>query len=187
MEKNDLSSKKTLKRSDDLILSSSDRTTRAGLISPPEKNNDVCLYEGSSAITGILGKANSHFDPTQNGVGDCITTLRQLLIGAFLLALSLPPCPLLCLSFYLKLSGRSGRNCLLFPPVLSSYNESLDTLFSWVTTQLLSWPEGERYSSPLQSLASSLFLSYPLFSFLELEASYCPIKILRPSGFLDFH
>ena len=31
------------------------------------------------------------------------------------LVLFSPPCPLLHLSFYLKLCGRSGRNCLLFP------------------------------------------------------------------------
>ena len=34
------------------------------------------------------------------------------------LALSSPPYPLAHLSFYLKLCGRSGRNCLLSPPVL---------------------------------------------------------------------
>ena len=42
----------------------------------------------------------------------------------------LDPSPLLHLSSYLKLCGRSGRNCLLFPPVLSDYNGSLDTRFS---------------------------------------------------------
>ena len=31
-------------------------------------------------------------------------------------------CPLLHLFFYLNLSGRSGRNCFLSPPVLSRYN-----------------------------------------------------------------
>ena len=38
------------------------------------------------------------------------------------LFLSSPPCPLLHLSPYLKRCGRSGRNSLLFPPVLSGYN-----------------------------------------------------------------
>ena len=42
----------------------------------------------------------------------------------------LPPCPLLCLSFYLDPSGRSGRNCLLSPPVLLYCNGSI------------SWPDG---------------------------------------------
>ena len=38
-------------------------------------------------------------------------------------------CPLLHLSFYLKLSGRSGRNCLVSPPVLSGYIGSPDSCF----------------------------------------------------------
>ena len=63
------------------------------------------------------------------------------------------------LSFYLKLSARSGRNCLLSPPVLSGYNGSPDTRFSWGTTRLRSWPDGERYLRPLQSLVVSLVLS----------------------------
>ena len=75
------------------------------------------------------------------------------------LVLSLPLCPLLDLSFYLKLCGRSGRNCLLSPPVLSSYNGSPDTRFSWGTTRLMSWPDGERYSCPLQSLVVSFLRS----------------------------
>ena len=37
---------------------------------------------GVSGVTGTLEKANSHFDPTQKGVGDRTTTLRRLLIGA---------------------------------------------------------------------------------------------------------
>ena len=40
------------------------------------------------------------------------------------LVLSSPLCPLLHLSFYLKLCGRSGRNRLLSPPALSDYNGS---------------------------------------------------------------
>ena len=68
------------------------------------------------------------------------------------LVLSSPPCPLLHLSSYLKLCYRSGRNCLLFLPVLSDYNGSPDTRFSWGTTQLTSWPDGERYLRPRQSL-----------------------------------
>ena len=80
------------------------------------------------------------------------------------LVLSSPPCPLLHLSFYLKLCGRSGRNCLLSPPVLSGYNESPDTRFSRETTWLMSWPDGERYLRPPQSLVVSLLL--PLVSVL---------------------
>ena len=72
------------------------------------------------------------------------------------LVLSSPPCPLLHLSCYLKLSG---RNCLLSPPVLSGYNGSPDTRFSWEMMRLMSWPNGERYLVPMQSLVVSLLLS----------------------------
>ena len=68
-------------------------------------------------------------------------------------------CPLLHLSSYLKLCGRSGRNCLLCPPVLSAYNGSPNTRFSLGTTRLMSWPDGERYLRPPQSLVVSLLLS----------------------------
>ena len=63
------------------------------------------------------------------------------------------------LSFYLKLCGRSGRNCLLSPPVLSGYNGSPDTHFSRGTTRLMSWPDGERYLHPPLFLVVSLLLS----------------------------
>ena len=43
--------------------------------------NIVCVRR-VPAETGTLGKANSHFDPTQNRVENRITTLRRLLIGA---------------------------------------------------------------------------------------------------------
>ena len=68
------------------------------------------------------------------------------------------PCRLLHLSSYLKLCGRSGRNCLLSPPVLSGYNGSPDTRFSRGTTRLMSWPDRVRYLRPPQSLVVS-FLS----------------------------
>ena len=61
--------------------------------------------------------------------------------------------------FYFKLSGRSGRNCLLPPPVLSGYDGSLDTRFSQGTTRLMSWPDRECYLHSLQSLVVSLLLS----------------------------
>ena len=81
------------------------------------------------------------------------------------LVLSSPPCPLLHLFFYLKLCGRSGRNCF-FSPVLSGYNGSLDTHFCQGTMWLMSWPVGERHLCPPQSLVVSLssYLLYPLFS-----------------------
>ena len=84
----------------------------------------------------------------------------SLLFSSYLtLLLSLPPFPLLRLSYYLKLCGRSGRNCLLSHPVLSGYNGTPDTRFSRGTTRLISWPDAERYLRPPQSLAVSLFLS----------------------------
>ena len=45
---------------------------------------------------------------------------------------------LLHLSAYLKLCGRSGRNCLLSPPVLLGYYGSPDTRFYRGTTRLMS-------------------------------------------------
>ena len=78
-------------------------------------------------------------------------------------ALSSPLCPLLDHSFFFKLCGRFGRNCLLSPPVLSDYNGSPDTPFSRGTTRLISWPDRERYSRPLQSLVVPLL---PLVSTL---------------------
>ena len=80
----------------------------------------------------------------------------SLLFSYYLtLVLVSPFCPLLHLSFYLKLSIRSGKNCLL-SPVLSGYNGSPYTHFSWGMTQLMSWPDGERYLYPLQPLVVSL-------------------------------
>ena len=80
------------------------------------------------------------------------------------LVLFSPPCPLLHLSSHLKLCGRSGMNCLLSPSVLSGYNGSPDTRFSWGTTRLMSWPNWVRYLRPPQSLVVSLLL--PLLSTL---------------------
>ena len=94
------------------------------------------------------------------GLGSINKSAISLLFSYYLtLVLSLPPCPLLHLSSYLKLCGRSGRNCLLSPPVLSGYNGSPDTRFSQGMTQLTSLPDGERYLRPPQSLVVSLLLS----------------------------
>ena len=122
------------------------------------------------------------------GLGSTKKSAIFLLFSYYLtLALSLPLCPLLHLSSYLKLCGRFGRNRLFSPPVLSGYHRSPDTRFSRETTWLMSWPDGERYLHPLQSLAVSLLLiTYSFLSFLELEA-YCLIEILRHTGSLDFH
>ena len=72
---------------------------------------------------------------------------------------SSPLCSLLHLSSYLKLSGRSGRNCLLSPPALSDYSGSRDTRFSQGMTRLMSWPDAKCYLRPLQSLVVSFLLS----------------------------
>ena len=99
------------------------------------------------------------------GLGNTIKSAIFLLYFSCLtLVLSSPPCPLLHLSCYLKLCGRSGRNCLVSPPVLSGYNGSPDTRFSRGTTQLMSLPDGERCLHPPQSLVVSLLL--PLVSTL---------------------
>ena len=47
----------------------------------------------------------------------------------------------------------------LSPPVLSRCNGSSNTRFLWGTTRLMSWPDGERYLRPPQSLVVSLLLS----------------------------
>ena len=73
------------------------------------------------------------------GLGSTNNFAISLLFSSYLtLVLSSPPCPLLNPSFYLKLCGRSGRNCLLSPLVLSDYNGPPNTRFSRGTTQLMS-------------------------------------------------
>ena len=88
------------------------------------------------------------------------SAISLLFSSCLTLVLFLPPCPLFHLSSYLKLCGRSGMNCLLFPPVLSDYNGSPNTRFSRGTTRLMSLPEGERYLRPPQSLVVSFLLSF---------------------------
>ena len=65
------------------------------------------------------------------GLGNTNKSAISLLFSFYLtLVLSSPPFPLLHLSFYLKFCGRSGRNRLLSPPVLSGYNGSPNSRFS---------------------------------------------------------
>ena len=112
------------------------------------------------------------------GLGSTNKSAISLLFYYLTLVLSSPPCFLLHLSSYLKLCGRSGRNCLLFPPVLSGYNGSPGIHFYRETTRLMSLPDGERYLRPLLSLVVSLLLSLvSTLIFLGLEA-YCLIKII---------
>ena len=88
------------------------------------------------------------------GLGSTNKSAISILFSFYLtLVLSSPPYSLLHLSFYVNLSG---KNCLFSPPVLSGYNGSPDTRFFRGATRLMSWPDGERYLSPLQSLVVSL-------------------------------
>ena len=52
------------------------------------------------------------------GLISTIKSATSLISSYLTFALSLPPYPLLHLSFYYKLAGRSGRNCLLFPCII---------------------------------------------------------------------
>ena len=73
------------------------------------------------------------------GLGSTIKSAIFLLFSYYLtLVLSSPPCPILHLSSYLKLCGRSGRSCPLSPSVLLDYNRSPDTRFSRGTTRPMS-------------------------------------------------
>ena len=112
------------------------------------------------------------------GLGSTNTSAISLLFSYYLtLVLSSPFCPLLHLSFHLKLCGRSGRNCLFSPPVLLGYHGSPDTRFSRGTTRLMSWPDGERYLRPLRSLVVSLLLSLVSILVLSRTEAYCLIKV----------
>ena len=82
-------------------------------------------------------------------------TSLPFLFSYYLTLVLFSPQSFLCL----KLCGRSGRNCLLSPTVLSGYNGSPDTRFSWGTTWLMSWPDKKCYLRSLQSLVVSLLLS----------------------------
>ena len=94
------------------------------------------------------------------GLGSTMKSASFLLFSYHLsLVLFPPPCPLLHLSFYFKLCGRSGRNCPLCSSVISGYNGSPDTRFSRGTTRLMSWLDGERCLRILQSHVVSLLLS----------------------------
>ena len=68
-----------------------------------------------------------------------------------LTTLSSPPSFLLSQTLW-----KIWQDCLLSPPVLSDHNGSPDSRFSRETTRLMSWPDGEHYLCPLQSLVVSL-------------------------------
>ena len=91
------------------------------------------------------------------------TNLPFLFSSYLTLVLSLPPYPP---PFLLLPQSLWQEPSPLSPPVPSNYNGSPDTRFSRGTTQLISWPDVERYLRPLQSLVVSLLslVSTPLFS-----------------------
>ena len=104
------------------------------------------------------------------GLSNTNKSAFSLLFYYLTFVLSSPSCSLLHLSSYLKLCGRSGRNCLLSPPVLSGYNRSPDTCFSQETMRLMSWPDKEHYLRPLQSLISRIH-SYHLLDWRRTVSS----------------
>ena len=94
------------------------------------------------------------------GLGSINKSAISILLSSYLtLVLSSSPVLSSILLFYLKRCGRSSRNCLLSPHVLSDYNGCPDTRFSRRMTRLMSWPHGECYSCLLQPLVVSLLLS----------------------------
>ena len=110
------------------------------------------------------------------GLGRTCRSAIFLLFSYLTLALSLPLCPLHHLSFYLNLSG---RNCFFFPPSLLGYNGSTDIGSTRGMTWLTSWPDGERYSGPQQSLVVSLLLSLAFTLLLcRTEGVYCLIEVV---------
>ena len=87
------------------------------------------------------------------GLGSTNKSTISLLFSYYLTLVPLSlPCPHLHLSSYFNFCGRSVRNCLLSPPVLSGYNGSPDIRFYRETSRLMSLPDGERYLRPPQLL-----------------------------------
>ena len=128
---------------------------------------------------------------TESGLGSTSKFAIFPLLFSDSLSLFSTHCPLLHLSFYLNLSGTSGRNCLLSPPLPLGYDGSLDTPFFRGTTQLVSWLGGVHYFYPLQFLVVSLLLpllSTPVFTRVGGELSHsnslthrfiqCPLRNL---------
>ena len=121
---------------------------------------EATLFFSAGSVCSSFSAEASPFCMLFAGLGSTNKYAISLLFSYYLtLVLSSPPCPLLHLFSYLKLCGRSGRNCLLFPSVLLDYNGSPNTCFSRGTTRVMSWPDGVRYLRPLQSLVVSLLLS----------------------------
>ena len=124
-------------------------------------NCSLCVTEATLSFSAgsVFPLKPAPFCTLFAGLGSTNKSAISLLFSSCLtLVLFSPPCPLLRLSFYLKLCGRSGRDRLL-SPVLTNYNGSPDTRFSRGTTRLMSLPDRERYLRPSQSPVVSLLLS----------------------------
>ena len=126
-----------------------------------------CSLRGAEAILSFsAGPARSSFCAETCAILQALRYYRQHQQTSYfsspLRRLSL--CPLLHLSFCLKLSSTSGSNYLRSSCVLSGYNGSQNTHFSWKTTQLLSWSGGLQCFCLLHFLVVSLLL--PLVSTL---------------------
>ena len=114
------------------------------------------LYGTEATLSFSVGPVCSTFSAKACAILQAHCWSRQHQQECHFSSLLLPT--LLHLFFCLNLFNRSGRNCLL-TPVLSGYNWSQDTRFFREMTWLISWPHGERYLRPPQSLAVSLLLS----------------------------
>ena len=125
--------------------------------------------------------ASSH-SASSSLVSAAPTSLPFLFSSSLTLAVSSAPSSLLRLSFYFKLSGKSGRNCLLFPSVPSGYNGSPNICLSRASTHLMGI-EGRGALLQPSAIPCTLFsyLLYPLLSFLGLEAYYliCDTQVPR--------
>ena len=95
------------------------------------------------------------------GLGSTNKPATSLLFSHYLtLVLSSPLFPFLRLSFYLKLSGRPAEtvfSLLLF--CQATIGNPGHSFFPRGTTQLMSWPDRQRYLRPSQSFVVSLLLS----------------------------